>query len=147
MTNLWHSRFLDMAALVSSWSKDPSTKVGAVIVDDSNRVVSLGYNGFPRGVLDTPERLLDRETKYAMTLHAEENALLLSPRSVAGCTVYATHCPCASCAAKIIQAGVRRVISPVPSEEFLSRWSGSVKLSEEMFFEAGVETLQLPLSD
>ena len=69
----WDLRFLDMSQLISSWSKDPSTQVGAVIVDSNNRVVSVGYNGFPQGISDD-YRLDNRETKYKMILPAECNA-------------------------------------------------------------------------
>ncbi len=65
----WNKRFLDLAEHVASWSKDPSTKVGAVVVDEKKRVVSLGYNGFPRGVLDIDSRYNDRDTKHLFVAH------------------------------------------------------------------------------
>ena len=80
----WDMRFLEMAQLVASWSKDPSTKVGATIVDDDRRVISVGYNGFPKGVADN-KRLEDRDEKYKMIVHAERNALLFSNTSVKNC--------------------------------------------------------------
>ena len=82
----WDKRFLDLSQLISSWSKDPSTKVGAVVVDDDRRVISLGYNGFPRGVSDD-ERLDNRESKYKIVTHAEANALLFASESLKGYTI------------------------------------------------------------
>ena len=83
----WDQRFLELAKLVSTWSKDPSTKVGAVIAHD-RKIISVGYNGFPEGVLDTAERYYDRETKYKYMVHAERNALLFANTSVKGMTLY-----------------------------------------------------------
>ena len=107
----WDMRFLDMAKLISSWSKDPSTQVGSVIVDSNNRVVSVGYNGFPQGISDD-SRLDNRETKYKMILHAERNALLFAQRPLEGCTIYTyPFMPCPSCASMIIQSGLSSGIS------------------------------------
>ena len=99
----WDIRFLDMAQLVSTWSKDPSTKVGAVIVDPNNRVVSVGYNGFAKGVSDD-NRLDNRETKYKMIVHAECNALIFAQRPLTECAIYTyPFMPCPKCASMIIQ--------------------------------------------
>jgi dCMP deaminase len=98
MINKWDTRFLDLAALVASWSKDPSTKVGAVIVRPDRTVASLGYNGFPRGVADTESRYEDRETKYQLVVHAEANAIISAGESVKGMTMYGTLFPCCDCA-------------------------------------------------
>ena len=84
----WDFRFLDMAALIANWSKDPSTKVGAVIVDKNNRVISLGYNGLPSSVPDDPEILNNRFEKYKYIIHAETNAILTANSSVKDCSVY-----------------------------------------------------------
>ena len=79
MLDKWDHRFLALAEHISNWSKDPSTQVGAVITHTrSKRVVSMGFNGFPAGVEDTRERLDDRETKYEMVVHAEQNALMFA---------------------------------------------------------------------
>ena len=83
----WDLRFLEMSELVSSWSKDPSTKVGSVIVDNDRRVISLGYNGFPKGVADN-DRLNDREEKYKIVVHAERNALLFANTDVKNCSIF-----------------------------------------------------------
>jgi dCMP deaminase len=130
---------LDLVNLVATWSKDPSTQVGAAVVDDKNRIVSLGFNGFPRAVLDHDGVLRDRDEKLRRTIHAEENALLFAPRPVAGCTIYVTHPPCARCAAKLIQAGVVRVISNPPAKDFAVRWADDLRSAAAMFIEAGVE--------
>lgn len=141
--NPWQSRFLDMATLVSTWSKDPSTKVGAVIVDVNNRIISVGYNGFPRGVEDTEERLSDRSVKYALTLHAEENALIFAQRNLYGCSIYVTQPPCSNCAARIAQNGISRVYTSKPSDDFISRWGNSMAIAEEALGEAGVDLVYL----
>lgn len=130
----WDKRFLALAELVASWSKDPSTKVGSVIVDRRNRVVSIGFNGFPHGVADD-DRLDDRERKYELIVHAEVNALLFAGRPVDGCAIYTWPLPpCSRCAALLIQAGVARVVSPQPP----ARWLDSCSLGAALFVEAGV---------
>ena len=104
----WDVRFLKLAHEVASWSKDPSTKVGCVLVK-GKKVVSLGYNGLPMGVEDTFERLNNRELKYEMTVHAEINAVTtaaLHGVSTSGATAYVTFHPCSRCAAVLINAGV-----------------------------------------
>ena len=130
---------LGMAEHVAKLSKDPSTKVGAVIFDDKRRIVSAGYNGFARGVKDTSSRLHDRDTKYKLTLHAEANAILFATGALDGCTIVVTHPCCAQCAAQIIQAGIKHVVWPHPSREFLMRWKDNLTLSIDQFIEAGVE--------
>jgi dCMP deaminase len=135
--NKWDKRFLDLAGLVATWSKD-STQVGAVIVDNKNRVVSLGFNGYPRAVTD---HVLDRDRKLMRTLHAEVNALNFAGRSVEGCTVYVTHHPCAQCTAQLIQSGVTRIVIPDGSDEgFSERWESNIKEAKLMLAEA-----QIPL--
>ena len=84
----WDERYIGLAEYVASWSQDPSTKVGAVIVDEKNRPVSFGFNGLPQGVEDTPERLNNRDIKYKMILHAERNALLFAKSDLTDCTLY-----------------------------------------------------------
>ena len=140
MTNdhVWDRRFLEMAQLISSWSKDPSTRVGAVIVDQNHRIVSLGYNGFPYKVKDFPYRLENREVKLQMTVHAELNAILFANKSVEDCTLYIWPMqPCAKCASIVIQAGITRVVSPNASCR--PEWKKSFDIANEMFEEANVE--------
>ena len=141
MTN-WDLRFLSMAQLVAAWSKDPSSKVGSVITD-GKRIVSLGFNGFPAGTDDDPAIYADRERKYRRVLHAEQNAISFARRDLAGCTIYITHPPCARCAAQIIQEGIKRVVYPCPSPEFLDRWSDDMKEARAMFNEANVSFVEL----
>lgn len=132
----WHEFFLGMAKYVSKKSKDPSTKVGCVIVDDRWRVVSVGYNGFPKGITDD-ERLNDREIKYQMVLHAEQNAILFAERCLKGCTIYTwPFQPCSICASTIIQAGIKRVVT-VPNTT--GRWEENFELARKNFMDAGVE--------
>ena len=132
----WDKRFLELAKLIGSWSKDPSTQVGAVIVDENNRLVSVGYNGFPIGIEDN-QRLFDREEKYDIIVHAEVNALMFANKSVEGCTLYTwPFQPCSRCAGLIIQSGVKRVVSVVHSDE---RWKKNFQLSSKLLSEAGIE--------
>ena len=110
----WEEYFMGLAHLSGLRSKDPNTQVGAVIVDENNRVVSIGYHGFPSGVSDD-EFPWGREggvldTKYAFVVHAELNAILNSQRSVRGCSLYVSLFPCNECAKAIIQAGIKRII-------------------------------------
>jgi len=128
-----------LANHASVLSKDPSTKVGAAIFDDKRRVISMGYNGFPRGVEDSDDRLHDREVKYKMVLHAEQNAMAFATAPLHGSTLFCTHPCCTQCAAMAIQRGVKHVCWPEPAPEFLERWSNDMALSKEMFMEAGVK--------
>lgn len=138
-SNKWDIRFLQLAQLVSTWSKDPSTQTGAVIVDENNRVISLGYNGLPRGVFDDERRLNDRGLKYEMIVHCEVNALLFAGQSVRGCTLYTyPFHSCSRCASIVIQAGIKRVVAPPLSGELEARWRTSVEISKAMFDEADV---------
>jgi len=141
----WHVRFINLATHIAQWSKDPSTKVGAVIVDSQRRVVSLGYNGLPRGVHDDYHILNNKELKLQVVKHAEENAILNSLLRPAGCTIYVTHHPCASCAGSIIQSGITRVVFlSVPVDNtFNQRWRQSIELAQTMFEQAGVEVLEV----
>jgi len=134
----WHSRFLNLAKEVSTWSKDPSTKVGAVIVNNDNVVVSVGYNGFPRGVSDDDARLNNRELKYMMTIHAEMNAIMFANQSLKGCTLYTyPFQPCSRCAACIIQSGITEIITIELSKQH-KRWYNDFRNAQLMFDEANV---------
>lgn len=135
-TTNWDKRFLELAKLVGSWSKDPSTQVGAVIVDEDNRIVSTGYNGFPRGIKDCEKKLVDREQKYAIIVHAEMNALAFANKSVKGCTLYTWPFePCSRCAGMIIQSGIKRVVSVINNDK---RWEKNFVVSRQLFQEAGI---------
>jgi dCMP deaminase len=132
----WDIRFLNLAEHIASWSLDPSTKVGSVIVDPQKRVISMGYNGLPRGIEDSDERLNNRDLKYKLIVHAERNSLLFARGSVEGCTIYTwPFQPCTACASMIIQAGIKRVVS---LETDNPRWNEDFALSREILEEAGV---------
>lgn len=136
----WDNRFLGLARSISTWSKDPSTRIGAVIVDKQKRIVSTGYNGFPQGMEDDPELLRDRAQKYARIIHAEMNAILFAGHQARGSTLYMWGMagpPCTNCTKHIIQAGIERVIAEGPPVK--ERWAVDLELSEQMLREAGVE--------
>jgi len=125
-----------MAKLVSTWSKDPSTKVGAVIVDSDNTVISVGFNGLPRRIQDTDQRLNNRDIKLKMIIHAEINAIITAKRPLNGTTIYTyPFMSCSQCAGLIIQSGICRHISYKTDNE---RWKDSFDLALEMFDEARV---------
>lgn len=132
----WDARFMALAAHVADWSKDPSTKVGAVIVDSMRVVRGIGYNGFPRGVDDDIERYANKPTKYKMIVHSEANAILNANASVNSCAMYTTKFPCSECAKLIIQSGICQVFAPAPTGS--GPWVEDAKFSFTMFKEAGV---------
>ena len=134
---------LGMAKHVAKLSKDPSTQVGAIIFDPKRRLVSAGYNGFARGVKDTPERLRDRDTKYKLILHAEKNAIMFATAPLEGCTLVVTHPCCAQCAALVIQSGIANVLWPKPSKDFMARWAGDYAFTLAQFGEAGVNVIEM----
>lgn len=147
----WDFHFLQMAELCARMSKDPSTKVGAVIVGPDQEVRSTGFNGFPRGIADTEARLNDRDVKLKLVVHAEMNAVLNAVRvgggALKGCALYlaATDTsgsvwggpPCSRCAVEVIQAGITTITS-YPKKAVPSRWSEDLVLSESLLAEAGV---------
>jgi dCMP deaminase len=134
----WDRRFIDLARHIAGWSKDPSTQVGAVIALD-RRVISIGYNGFPRGIQDSHERLHARPQKYTLTVHAELNALLNASARPRGATLYTWPLsPCQACALQIIQAGIARVVAPYADESLWERWSDSLLAADALFAEAGI---------
>lgn len=138
MSLTWDARFLALAYLIAQWSKDPSTQVGCVIVRPDRTIASSGFNGFPRGVKDHPDRLNDRETKLAMVVHAEANAVLTAHERLDGCTAYVTSHPCSSCAGILIQAGIERVVAPPASAKMIANWGPSLTTANLMLAEAGV---------
>jgi dCMP deaminase len=133
---------MDMAHLVATWSKDPSSKVGAVIVDANRRIISTGYNGLAIGVEDSIERLTNRDIKYKIILHAEENAIMFAKRDLSGCSLYVTTLPpCAHCASLIIQSGIKTVYAC--KSDIPDRWKDSYDLTTAMFKESGVKLVFL----
>lgn len=140
MSSEWNQRFLELCNQIRSWSKDPSSRVGCVITRPDRTVASLGYNGLPRGVEDTDARLKDRTTKYEMVIHAEANAILSAREPLHGYTLYCAPFPsCSRCMGMAIQAGITKVVTYLPTDEFLDRWGFSYDLAREMAAEAKVE--------
>lgn len=138
--NSWDNFFIGMAEYVATASKDPSTQTGCVIARLDRTVASVGYNGFPRGVIDSERRLADRKIKYAMVVHAEANAVLSAYARLDGCTAYVHPWPpCSSCAGVLIQAGIARVVAPTPTTEQLERWGESFGFARLMLDEARVK--------
>lgn len=151
MTQLrWDQHFLQLSIDHARMSKDPSTKVGAVVVGPDREIVSMGFNGFPRGVIDSTFRLGNREEKLRLIVHAEMNAVLGAARHgtrTKGCSLYlaATDAsgdvwggpPCTRCAVELIQAGISEIIS-CPPKQVPSRWADDLALSKNILIEAGV---------
>ena len=138
-------RFMALAeCIANNFSKDPSTKVGAVIIDDDCNVLAMGFNGFPRGVADTEERLCHKPTKYSFVVHAEANAIAASARSgrqLKGASIVVSSLfPCQTCAGLIAQSGIKKVIAPKIANE---RWMESNMVAKTIFAEAGVEVVEL----
>ncbi len=131
----WDRRFMELATLVSSWSKDHSTKVGCVIVDSRRRVVSVGFNGPPAGTVDTE---YPRDIRLRRSIHAEANALHFANSDISGCTAYITHPPCSNCTGHLIQRGVARIVANQGSNDFEVRWAEDIKESQAMCSEVGV---------
>ncbi len=142
-TLTWDEYFMGLAHLSARRSKDPNTQVGACIVDENQRVVSVGYNGFPYGCSDDVFPW-DREgsvfeTKYAYVVHAELNAILNAPRSVKGCTLYVSLFPCNECAKAIIQSGICKIV--YESDKYGQ--TESTRASKRMLKAANIELVQL----
>ena len=142
----WGIRMLQMAKLVSTFSKDPSTKVGAVLYNPRrNTIITTGYNGFPRGTMDNEALYLDREMKYPRVVHAEANAIVEAAAqgvSTQGSYLACTHTPCADCAGLIIQAGVTRIIYEETGDD-MQRLKGD--MARQLFEEANVSIMGVHL--
>lgn len=135
----WDRYFLTVAEAVSTASKDPSTKVGAVIVRPDRTMASFGYNGFPRGIADTEERLNNRETKYGLVVHGEINAILTAREPLHGYTLYTwPFITCKNCSLLVTQAGIRRAVAPQLPDHLKERWAQSVAEAARIYDEAGV---------
>jgi dCMP deaminase len=140
--NKWYLRYLALAKEVATWSKDPNTQVGAVVVGSKGQILSQGYNGFPRGIKDSNKRLNDRDLKLSLIVHAEMNAIYnatYSGVSLDGSTIFIYGLPaCSECAKGIIQVGIRKVVVSKECIESRPHWNESWNKSVEMFTEAGV---------
>jgi dCMP deaminase len=145
----WHQRFIKLAKEYSTWSKDPSTQVGAVAIDpNTRRVLSGGYNGFPRGIEDTDERLNDRDLKHSLVVHAEMNLIYNATRSgisLEGSHLYVWGLPvCSECAKGIIQTGVKIVFVAESCVDIKPFWVESWSKTKGMFLEAGIDFTVVP---
>ena len=138
---------------ISTWSRDPSTKVACVIVDRKNNIRSLGYNGFPRYVSDDVPERWQRPIKYKWTEHAERNAIYAAATHgtpIGGCTIYLGWYPCADCARAIIQSGIREVIidgrryDPDSATIRDARWVEDFEVAKEMFTESEIKVVIVP---
>lgn len=140
----WTQWVMGLARYAATASKDPSTKCGAVIVGPDHKVLGLGYNGFPRGIDDKPDRLANRDLKYRLVVHAEANAIMNAQGNTRGMALFTTKFPCTDCTKLIIQAGIHQIVAPVstgtPSEQ---RWAEDARVSRAMLLEAGVKILDL----
>lgn len=139
----WQVRFMNLAKMIAGWSKDPSTQVGAIVVDAEKRILSTGFNGFARGVVDHRERLEDRELKYQIVVHAETNALLNARCDLRSSILFVTVPPCPTCAAQIIQSGIGVVVIPGNWRTLPKRFVDPFDVvSMQMFMEAGVYVVE-----
>ena len=140
LSHKWDHRFIELADHIAQWSKDPSTKVGCVIVGEDREIRSTGFNGFPRGIDDDEDRLNNRDLKYPLICHAEENAIMHAARigvSLKGSSAYVTWPPCSRCARSLIQAGINEVIYSAKIE-IPERWTDDFNIASDMFKESGV---------
>ena len=139
----WDERFLNLAKEISTWSKDPNTKVGAVAIGEKGEVLAQGYNGFPRGVQDLDERYNDQELKYRYVVHAEMNCIYNATYNgigLDGATMYVWGLPlCNECAKGIIQVGIARVVSPKNGLDIPNKWKISCLNTVSMFKEVEIE--------
>ena len=141
MSNNWDDKFIRLAKEISTWSKDPSTQVGAVIINQNRRILATGYNGFPRGIRDIEERLTNRDEKYKYVVHAEMNAIYnatFNGVSLDGATLYVWGLPaCSECAKGIIQVGIKKVVMADINK--VDKWQKSFEISAALFDEATIE--------
>ena len=139
----WDKRWMSLAQLVSTWSKDQSRKTGCVIVDDRQVLISVGWNGFPRGINDDISERYERPIKYMWTEHAERNAIynaVAKGISVLNCRMYLTWYPCSDCARAIIQSGIKTLYCIEP-DWYDIRWKEHFVLVREMLKEVDIKII------
>lgn len=137
----WDKRFIDLAEHIANWSKDPSRKIGAIIVDKDNRIISTGYNGFAKGIEDTQERLENKDIKRSLMIHAEENAILHARQNLSDCKIYIYgYCCCVHCASLLIQTGIKEVIYKNSNKDNIVSefWKENLKLATNLLKEANI---------
>jgi dCMP deaminase len=140
----WDNRFLELARLVSTWSKDPSTKAGAVIVRSDRTIVSVGFNGFPKNMPDKEEWYANREEKYSRVVHCEVNAMIHAFEPLGGYTLYTWPFACCDrCVVQMLQAGISRFVFPVPTTDALSRWGPAFEKTKRYITECGAVYLEV----
>lgn len=140
----WDLRFLEQAKLVSTWSKDPSTQCGAIIIRPDRSIVSTGYNGFPRKIADSPELYENREEKYKRVIHCEMNAILQAGEKLDGCTLYVyPFLTCERCCVHVIQAGITRVVAPKCPADKEERWGEKFELARKLYREAKIDVTEI----
>ena len=138
-TEKWDLRFLELAKLVSTWSKDPSTQTGAVIVRPDLSVCSVGFNGFPKNMPDNPEWYAKREEKYSRIIHCEVNAFIHARESIENCTLYTYPFACCDrCVVQMLQAGIGRFVFPKCPLHLLERWEKALEISKGYIYSAGI---------
>lgn len=136
--NKWDIRFLNLAEFIGDWSKDPSTKTGAVIIRNDRTVLSLGFNGFPKNMKDDSKEYANRELKYSKIVHCEMNALIHARESIEGCTLYTWPlASCDRCVVHLLQAGINRFVFPKLPKKLEKRWKESVEKTKQYINEAG----------
>jgi dCMP deaminase len=142
----WDRRFLEMARMVSTWSKDPSTQTGAVIVRPDRTIVSVGFNGFPKCMPDNPEWYANREEKYSRIVHCEINAMIHASGPMDSCTLY-THpfASCDRCVVQMLQAGINRFVAPEPTADALTRWGTAFEKTKRYIDESGGLYVEYPI--
>ena len=133
----WNKRFMELAVHISTWSKYPGRKVGAVISDKRNNVVSVGYNGLPRRLDDSNESRYAVDVKYKWAEHAERNAIYNSERPLEGCRMHVPWFPCMDCARAIVQTGIKELVAIKPDFSDPD-WGDDFRMALELFEEAGV---------
>lgn len=148
ISHAWDKKFLKLAAEIATWSKDPSRQIGAVAIGPNRNILATGYNGFPRGVYDTEDRLTDRNEKYKFIVHAEMNCIYNATHngvSLDGAHLYVHGLPvCHECAKGVVQVGIARVIMPddvwVLDENIENdkKWIESWRLTKQIFTEGNV---------
>jgi dCMP deaminase len=145
MSEKWDKRYINLVKEVATWSKDPSSKIGSIVVSPTGSVLAQGYNGFPRGIEDREDRLNDRSVKYDYMVHAEMNSIYNATYNgvcLVNSTIYIYGLPvCHECAKAIIQVGISRVVS-IRTKELSPKWKDSCTIALDLFKEAGVEVVE-----
>lgn len=146
MYSKWDIRYLQFAHHVASWSKDPSTKAGAVIVKPNRSVLSVGFNGFPQNMPDNQEWYDNRDEKYSRIVHCEVNALIMAEGSARGCTLYTWPFACCDrCVVQMLQAGINRFVFPTTPERLRERWQPILDKTKKYLEECSyVQSVEIP---